>query len=984
FTRIFFQDITDLPAADGQAPPPGLMLTPDGPFTGSYKGQSDPAADGDLVVWDELMTTPVHGMGHQIHFTRLGDNSSHILSPTSWGQSAPDVSGSRVVWQDTRAGAGQEDIYMYDLATGRETPVTTAPGQQLRPRIDGDWVVWRTPSDSRTDNDIFARNVVTGEIRQITRDGRAVFQYDPVIKGDLVVYDQGSPGHPEVGVYAYDLSQPAQSARQISSREGFNLAIDRTTGSDVAGAVRDSYRVVWRSSAPGTNGVHNIIMLCDLSADRPTTQEVTGGRSGVEDLALLGDRIIWQDDRDGRDAIYQNRIGERAQELAERFAPHLYLHHEEYFQPRKVDIMVAGEGTQLMQRNGVVDFPRLQWPDLTLASLGQFSSAADRPENLLYGKYIDLPGNRAAAWSAGRLSRSEWWLRRDYVDRYNDLAGRPEFPEMYYARVARNPSGDREAIQYWIPYYFNNFANYHEGDWEMIQVDLDGSLQPQGVAFSQHTGSVRRSWDFVQHDETHPISFVGRGSHANYFAAGEYSVPVAGLPDPTDDAEAHEPIHEPLVEVLPNVSSSGLSGLVGGPYGWLAYQGAWGEISGLSGFDGPQGPAGTPEHGSIWDDLFTWYDGLSHDGTPYDAGRPYDQTYGSTTAPAEISLYDAVGNHVGRNAAGTIDKQIPGAEYLEIPELNRRTIIIHGSESTAGYRFVLQGSGVGRIDFTAGIPSRANNTSDTLQYLDVPVSEAWTAELDLYQGSDYLLRSDNEGDGKVDIQQAPDSLLHHEIDLNAPARVNDLVVAGTTSDTVNLSFTSPGDDGSAGTAQYYDIRYSKSQITEDSWNDAVPLEKMLLPQVAGSPESVTVTGLDAGTVCYFALKAEDEVLHCSPISNIVKTMTAKPSLAWAKRRVYWASMSDFQNRIFSVEYTISNSGSGVALTPAIEASSGAPGSIRSVTAMPVAVVDLEPGNSASVTLKYYVPLNIYCFTTTTFSHCRDDAGRGLWFPAPLP
>jgi hypothetical protein len=281
-------------------------------------------------------------------------------------------------------------------------------------------------------------------------------------------------------------------------------------------------------------------------------------------------------------------MGDTAQMLANRYASHLYLHNEEYFEPRKVDIFVAGEGTRLIDRNNGNIVSLLEWPELTLGSLGQFSGVNDQPGNTVEGKYIDLPGNVSSAWSVKRLT--EWLLKNDYVDRYDDLANRPEYPEQYYARVVRNSSGDRFEIQYWIPYYFNNFDNYHEGDWEMIQVDLDGNFEPRGAAFSQHTGAKKRSWVYLVNRDTHPISYAGKGSHANYFAAGEHHVQVENWLDSTDYAEAHEPIHEPLVEVLPDVSSADLGSLADGPFSWLAYQGAWGEFAGVPWLDSPQVP----------------------------------------------------------------------------------------------------------------------------------------------------------------------------------------------------------------------------------------------------------------------------------------------------------------------------------------------------------------------------------------------------------
>ena len=63
----------------------------------------------------------------------------------------------------------------------------------------------------------------------------------------------------------------------------------------------------------------------------------------------------------------------------------------------------------------------------------------------------------------------------------------------------------------------------------------------------------------------------------------------------------------------------------------------------------------------------------------------------------DIHLYDSQGRHVGKNDAGGIDKQIPGAEYIEIPDLHEKTITVHGEDGTEGYRFVLEGTGeIGR------------------------------------------------------------------------------------------------------------------------------------------------------------------------------------------------------------------------------------------------------------------------------------------------
>ena len=102
-----------------------------------------------------------------------------------------------------------------------------------------------------------------------------------------------------------------------------------------------------------------------------------------------------------------------------------------------------------------------------------------------------------------------------------------------------------------------------------------------------------------------------------------------------------------------------------------------------------------------------------------------------------------------------------------------------------------------------------------------------------------------------------------------------------------------------GTATAYDLRYSTSAITDESWKDAVPVSGIPTPLPAGSTQTITVSGLNPGTMYYFALKAMDEAALFSPLSNVATATTTIPRLAWAKQRVYWASWTDYQNRQLS-------------------------------------------------------------------------------------
>ncbi|MBL4693796.1 fibronectin type III domain-containing protein [Candidatus Gracilibacteria bacterium] len=117
-------------------------------------------------------------------------------------------------------------------------------------------------------------------------------------------------------------------------------------------------------------------------------------------------------------------------------------------------------------------------------------------------------------------------------------------------------------------------------------------------------------------------------------------------------------------------------------------------------------------------------------------------------------------------------------------------------------------------------------------------------------------------------------------DTTAPAAISDLNTENPSSNTIGLSWTAPGDDGSSGTATTYDVRYSTSEITAGNWGSATAVTSgEPTPAVAGSSESMTVTGLSNSTTYYFAIKTSDEVPNESAISNVPNDTTDSPSEA---------------------------------------------------------------------------------------------------------
>jgi hypothetical protein len=101
-----------------------------------------------------------------------------------------------------------------------------------------------------------------------------------------------------------------------------------------------------------------------------------------------------------------------------------------------------------------------------------------------------------------------------------------------------------------------------------------------------------------------------------------------------------------------------------------------------------------------------------------------------------------------------------------------------------------------------------------------------------------------------------------------PAAITDLAASsGAAEGEVDLSWTAPGDDGNVGTATTYLIRYNTVEITETNWDTSTVISHSLAPSLAGSSESLTVSGLTPGGTYYFAIKTQDEIPNTSDVSN---------------------------------------------------------------------------------------------------------------------
>jgi len=112
-----------------------------------------------------------------------------------------------------------------------------------------------------------------------------------------------------------------------------------------------------------------------------------------------------------------------------------------------------------------------------------------------------------------------------------------------------------------------------------------------------------------------------------------------------------------------------------------------------------------------------------------------------------------------------------------------------------------------------------------------------------------------------------------QLDNMDPSSINDLNINNLSTDSITLTWTAVGDDGTTGTSTSYDIRYATYSINTVNWDIVMQCIGESSPKAAGNIETYTVNGLTSDSTYYFALKVVDEVNNWSTISNIASGKT---------------------------------------------------------------------------------------------------------------
>lgn len=108
-----------------------------------------------------------------------------------------------------------------------------------------------------------------------------------------------------------------------------------------------------------------------------------------------------------------------------------------------------------------------------------------------------------------------------------------------------------------------------------------------------------------------------------------------------------------------------------------------------------------------------------------------------------------------------------------------------------------------------------------------------------------------------------------------PSAPLDLSVASVGSNSVELAWIAPGDDGTAGTAATYELRVATQPITPGNFAQAV-LFPSPRPQSAGQAELFRMRGLATEARYYVAMRARDEFGNPGALSQVVTFTTLPP------------------------------------------------------------------------------------------------------------
>jgi len=251
-----------------------IRITPDG------ERGLNPAIHDNKIIWlDDLFNGSLHVLD-------LSTGKEIQITEDPW-YSYLAIYNDKIIWI-----SGEKNIFLYNISTDNKTllPISNLENQELKDSLNiyGDNIVWRSRSGGYQDlymYDLSTYNKTRITANQLTKN--------PAIYGDKIVW-QDEPSLPSFG---FESSYHGIHMYNLSTSNETRITTDRSASNP---KIYDD-RIVYMGN--------NNIYLYNISTSVETQLTFNGSRK--DRLAIYGDKIVWQDDRNGNWDIYMYNLSEQ-------------------------------------------------------------------------------------------------------------------------------------------------------------------------------------------------------------------------------------------------------------------------------------------------------------------------------------------------------------------------------------------------------------------------------------------------------------------------------------------------------------------------------------------------------------------------------------------------------------------------------------------------------------------------------------------------
>lgn len=259
--------------------------------------------------------------------------------------------------------------------------------------------------------------------------------------------------------------------------------------------------------------------------------------------------------------------------LARTFAPRFHLHPSDPYRPANVDWYLKRAKLRYSHSDPCGDHDVLDKNEVTQDKLVTAKHVENAPNSVTSPCRHDDTKSVIATTSEG------FYLE---VTDEASFKGAPRAEWKTYVVWRPHTKDANVDVEYWLFYPYNDgFSLFnHVSDWEHVRVTIDPKAKKLlSVKLSAHKGgTIANAGDpnLRVEDGTHVISYVAKGTHANYLRPGTYA--IEGTEGVAKDVAVAAPAAdmfdtEPTL-VMVGTRAKPLDGQV-----FVKYRGYWGQIS---------------------------------------------------------------------------------------------------------------------------------------------------------------------------------------------------------------------------------------------------------------------------------------------------------------------------------------------------------------------------------------------------------------------